>query len=310
MAYQSSTTSGNWLVLVDRGGGARSAGADSGFYYNPRLSPDGKRVVLSRFTDANLSSVDLWILDLKQHVRTRLTFDTTADHAVWSPDGRRIAYQKRPAGPGTFAGSIYWVPADGSSVPESLVTTAGRWRPAAFEPGGRGLVYFGKSQEQARVEIWRVATSGDRTPHQVLANNFNNYTPALAPDGRWMAYVSDESGHPEVYVRPYPGPGGRWQVSLNGGWEPVWSSDGREIFYRTTGQMMTAAVRTQGGFEVTSRTELFTGGYPQFPGVRNYDVTPDGHTFAMFQQLQGAAQTVYVTLNWFDQLRREHRKPN
>jgi serine/threonine-protein kinase len=307
MAFQSSVTSGNWLLLVDRSGVARPAGSDSGYYYNGRISPDGKRVTVSRFTDANLGSVDIWILDLKQRVRTRLTFDTTADYAVWSPDGRRIAYQRSPGGFGAFATSIYWVLADGSSPPESLVTTAGRWFPATFEPGGKALLYYGRTQEQTKSAIWRVATSGDRTPQQVLASGFNNFSPALSPDGKWMAYVSDESGRPEVYVRPYPGPGGRWQVSLNGGVEPVWSPNGREIFYRITDRMMAAAVRTQGGFEVGNRTELFSGGYNQFAGMRDYDVTPDGQNFTLFQQVQGAAQTVYVTLNWFDQLRREHR---
>jgi serine/threonine-protein kinase len=307
LAYQSSTTSGSWPVLVDRSGAARPAGADTGFYYNPRLSPDGKRVVVSRWTDANFSARDLWVLDLKQHVRTRLTFDTTADSPVWTPDGRRIAYRRSPGGVASFGSSIFWVPADGSGAPESLVTAAGRWIPAGFEPGGRALVYYGRSQEQVKAEIWRLDLGGDRTPHQVLATSFNNFLPALSPDGRWLAYVSDESGRPEVYVRPYPGPGGRWQVSLDGGVEPVWAPNGREIFYRNGERTMVAAVRTQGGFEVGSRAQLFEAAFDDFVGVRDYDVAPDGQTFVMFQPVQGTEQTVFVTLNWFDQLRRRRR---
>jgi len=303
LAYQSSTSSGSWPVVVDRSGAARPAGADTGFYYNPRLSPDGKHVVVTRWTDGNFSSRDLWILDLKQHVRTRLTFDTTADSPVWTPDGRRIAFRKAPGGVSSFGSQIFWVPADGSGAPESLVTAPGRWIPAGFEPGGRALIYYGRPQDQAKAEIWRLDLGGDRTPHQVLASAFNNGMPALSPDGRWLAYASDESGRAEVYVRPYPGPGGRWQVSLDGGAQPVWAPNGREIFYRNGERTMVAAVRTQGGFEVGSRTQLFEGAFDDFVGVRDYDVAPDGQSFLMFQPVQGTEQTVFVTLNWFNQMR-------
>ena len=150
--------------------------------------------------------------------------------------------------------------------------------------------------------------AGDGTPRQVLAGAFRNYDPSLSPDARWMAYMSDESGRFEVYVRPYPGPGGRWQVSLNGGTEPVWSPTGREIFYRDGDRMMSATVRTQGGFEVGVRAQLFEGAYDQTQGqFTNYDVSRDGRTFVMLQQVQGTAQSVFVTLNWFGQLRRQQR---
>jgi len=108
-----------------------------------------------------------------------------------------------------------------------------------------------------------------------------------------------------VYVRPYPGPGGRWQVSLEGGTEPVWSPTGKEIFYRDGDKMMTAAVRTVGAFEVGARNELFEGPFHTTSNqITNYDVTRDGKTFIMLQPVQGTAQTVFVTLNWFDQLKK------
>jgi serine/threonine-protein kinase len=293
-ALQSSVSSGSRLILVDRGGAVRDAGSDTGLYYAPRISPDGKRVAMARYTDGNFNAEDVWVMDLVQHTRTRLTFDTLAAWPVWSPDGRRVAYAR---GPG-----IFWVPADGSGTPESLVTAPGLWFPAAFEPGGQALVFHGQPTQQAKAEIWRAGAAGDRAPHQVLAGGFNNFNPSLAPDGRWMAYVSDESGRSEVYVRPYPGPGGRWQVSLDGGQEPVWSPTGREIFYRNGDRVMAATVRTQGGFEVGARTQLFEGSYDQVPlQLTNYDVTRDGQTFVMLQQVTGTAQSVFVTLNWFDQ---------
>ena len=301
-AYQSSVSAGSRLVFVDRGGAVRDAGSDTGLYYGPRLSPDGKRVAMTRRVDENSTTSDVWVMDVAQRTRTRLTFDTTATFPVWSPDGRRIAYARLVNSSTTH---VYWVAADGSGAPESLVTVAGQWYPAAFEPEGRALVYHGVRPQQAKAEIWQLGLGGARgTPHQILAAGFHNYDPSLSPDGRWMAYMSDESGRNEVYVRPFPGPGGRWQVSLDGGTEPVWSPTGREIFYRSGDRMMAAAVRTQGGFEVGGRTQLFDGAFDQTPRVlTNYDVTRDGQSFVMLQQIQGTAQSVYVTLNWFGLVR-------
>jgi serine/threonine-protein kinase len=139
----------------------------------------------------------------------------------------------------------------------------------------------------------------------VLATSFDNSGLALSPDGRWMAYVTNESGRDEVYVRPYPGPGGRWQVSLDGGSEPVWSTTG-EIFYRVNDDVMAAAVQTRAGFAVTGRTKLFTGVYERaLYRDHNYDVSRDGQTFVMLQRVVGARQAIVVTLNWFDQFRAE-----
>ena len=298
-AYQSSISAGSRLVFVDRSGAVRDAGADTALYYAPRLSPDGKRVAMARWVDDNQNAEDVWVMDLAQHTRTRLTFDTTATRPVWSPDGRRIAYARNEKG---FT-HVYWVAADGSGTPEPLVTKDGAWFPAAFTPDGLTLVFHGVRPQQTWAEIWQQgAASGDTTPQQVVAGGFHNYDPSLSPDGRWMAYMSTESGRNEVYVRPFPGPGGRWQVSLDGGTEPVWSATGREIFYRSGDRMMAAAVKTQGGFEVGGRTQLFDGPFDEAPRVLpNYDVTRDGKTFVMLQQIQGTAQSVFVTLNWFAQ---------
>jgi eukaryotic-like serine/threonine-protein kinase len=173
-----------------------------------------------------------------------------------------------------------------------------------FEPGGKGLIYTGEKSPQSKGEIWRVSLDSGATPVQILATAFDNGSPSLSPDGRWLAYTTNESGRDEVYVRSYPGAGGRWQVSLAGGTEPLWSPTGGEIFYRERDAMMAAAVRTQPGFEVTGRTKLFTGQY-ESGGFRDqdYSVTPDGRTFLMLQRVVGSRQAILVTLNWFDQFR-------
>ena len=301
-AYQSAVSSGSRLVFVDRNGAVRDAGSDTGLYVGPRLSPDGKRVAVGRWTDENYTASDIWVLDLGQHTRTRLTFDAVAGWPVWTRDGRRVAYERQAS---AGEGRLNWVPADGSGAPDSVVTTPGSWFPAAFSPDGRTLLFHGIPRQRSMAEIWEVETGGGAAPRPVLSGAFHDFDPTLSPDGRWMAYASDESGRFEVYVRPFPGPGGRWQVSLDLGTEPVWSPTGREIFYRSGDKMMAASVRMLGGFEVGARAELFEGAFDPGPNtLTNYDVTRDGKTFVMLQQVTGATQSVYVTLNWFEAQRR------
>jgi Tol biopolymer transport system component len=305
-AYQANVFVGSRIMLVDRHGGAREAGTDTGRYYAPRFSPDGKRVALVTWTDARYVTRDIWILDLAQRTRTRLTFDTTADLATWAPDGKKIAYARYPKGLNSQLTTLWRVAADGSGAPESLAMPAGLWLPGEFEPSGRALLLTGAPNGHTKGEIWALPLAGGGEPHVVLAGGFNNIFPSLSPDGKWMAYQSNESGRYEIYVRPYPGPGGRWQVSLEGGTEPKWSPTGKDIFYRDGDKFVAAAVRTVPAFEVTGRTVLFSGTFQANPiglPVTNYDVTKDGQTFVMLQQAQSTELSVYVTLNWFDQFR-------
>lgn len=303
LAYQAAETEGNRLMLLDRAGTARNAGADSGWLYAPRVSPDGRRVAILRGTTPTYLNRDVWVYDLAQKTQTRVTFDTTAGWPLWSPDGRRIVYTRFTGGSNDFPGQLYWVPADGSGSPQALVKQAGQWKATAFEPGGRGIVYSGRPSPQAKEEIWRAEVDG-AAPVQVLATPFNNGAPSISPNGRWLAYTADESGRDQVYVRSYPEAGGRWQVSLEGGTEPLWSPGGNEILYRSDDAMMAASVRTQPAFEVTGRTRVFTGQY-QTGSFRdhNYSVTGDGKTFAMLERVVGTRQAMLVTLNWFDQFR-------
>jgi serine/threonine-protein kinase len=304
LVYQPVYSEGFRLMLVDRAGTARNAGADSGFFYTPRISPDGRRVAILRGTSDQFVNRDVWVFDLAQRTQTRVTFDTTAAWPVWSPDARRIVYTRFIEGSNKFAGPLYSVPTDGSGSPQPLVTQAGQWKATAFEPGGRGIVYSGLPTPQGKEEIWRVGVDSGSVPVKVLATPFNNGAPSLSPDGRWLAYTADESGRSEVYVRAYPGAGGRWQVSLEGGAEPLWSARGGEIFYRNGDVMMSASVRAQPGFEVTGRTRLFAGEY-QLGNARDqdYSVSGDGKFFTMLERVVGTRQAMVVTLNWFDRFR-------
>ena len=306
-AFQATPNQGSHLVLVDRNGAVRETGADSGYFFVPRFSPDGQRVALNRATDINVNKADVWVYDLRQRSLTRVTFGTNDFYPVWSPDGRHIAYGKFLKGLATLEDKVYWTQADGSGMPELLLDRPGLWIPDGFELDGGGLLSHGFAPGGLVFEIWRSPLGHDSASTQLVASAFNNNAATLSPDGHWFAYSSAESGRAEIYVRPYPGPGGRWQVSLDGGSQPIWSGTGREIFYRNADRMMTATVRTQGTFEVGERVQLFTGTFNQaIFGARGYDVSPDGQTFLMLQPIVGVAQDLVVTLNWFDNLPRTH----
>jgi serine/threonine-protein kinase len=195
---------------------------------------------------------------------------------------------------------LYWVPADGSAPAESLLVAPGPQFAGDFTPDGRTLVYRAGGTPRS---LWSIRVDSAGAPRQFLANPFNNQTPSFSPDGRWVAYVSDESGRNEVYVRPFPGPGGRWQVSLDGGAEPRWSSTGGEIFYRSGAGMMGAVVRTAPEFAVGDRAALFEGAYLGGAGVyTQYDVSRDGQAFVMVRP-ETESQELIVVLNWFQNLR-------
>ena len=219
---------------------------------------------------------------------------------MWSPDGRRIVYSRFLDGSGGFRGQLFQLPADGSGAPEPLMADSGQWLPAGFEPGGRAIVFFGRPSPGAKAEIRRVTMEAGAKPQSVLATQFENGPASLSPDGRWIAYASNESGRNEIYVRPYPGSGGRWQVSLEGGTEPIWSRAGGEIFYRHGDDVMSARVRTKPSFEVLGRAKLFSGPF-RLAAFRdqNYSVTADGKTFLMVQPVVGPGQALVVTLGWF-----------
>jgi serine/threonine-protein kinase len=305
LAYQASASEGFGLLLVDRNGGTRHSGADTGYYYAPRFAPDGRRVALVRGTSQDFKTRDIWVFDLVQHTQTRVTFDTTALWPLWSPDGRGIVYTSFPKGQASFDAQLFIAPADGSGSPRPVTKLPGQWAATSFEPGGRGIVFYGSPSPRAKNQIWRVDLDSGAVPRQVLATPFDNSGPALSPDGHWLAYTADESGRPEVYVRSYPGTGGRWQVSLEGGTEALWSPKGDEIFYRSGETMMAAAVRTNPAFEVTGRTRLFTGGYQTgFAQDHDYSISADGKTFAMLEPVVGARQAMVVTLNLFDEMRK------
>ncbi len=293
LIYQSGTQLSR-LVVVGKDGGARSL-LDDRDYSFPRLSPDGKLLALSI---GSADHRDVWLDELSSGTLTRLTTEgLTNERPEWSPDGRRVLFR-------TDRGSrsaIWSRPADMSAEAAPLLSGE---RLDVFEgllsPDAHYLVY---QVDTTGADIYYRAVSGDSTPRPI-ANNpaaIENM-PRISPDGRWIAFVTNESGRDEVVVQPFPGPGGRVQVSTGGGTEPVWSRDGRRLFYRGSGKLMAAAFRTTPSFSVFARDTVLTDTYAFATNPHsNYDVFPDGAHF-VFLEPDHSSEMVVVA-NWGTVLR-------
>src|SRR5437588_717845 len=226
-AYVSAPAVLRELVMVDRAGGARVLPGEPQGYAAPRLSPDGRRIAVE-VDEPDLVNADVWMYDIARHSRTRLTFDQAGRRPIWTPDGRHIIYSRGQIGDA----DLYWIPADGTAPAESLLVAPDDQWAGDGTPDGRTLLF--RSGGGGPLRSMRVLPlrggGGARAPQSFLADQFDNHSPSLSPDGHWVAYASNESGRLEVYVRPFPGPGGRWQVSLEGGNEPVWAAGRRQPF--------------------------------------------------------------------------------
>jgi Tol biopolymer transport system component len=295
------------LVWVSRNGTEQPVAAPARAYVNPRLSPDGRRVAVG----VTEQESQIWLYDLSRETLTRFTFEGSANNApTWTPDGKRIAFQSNKEGPPT----LFWQLADGSGGLERLTTSEHNQVPMSWSTDGQ-LLAFIEINPATGYDIWVLrmgdpsASSGQvRKAQPFLRSPFNESVPRFSPDRRWLAYVSDESGRWEIYVRPFPGPGSKWQISTEGGTEPAWNPNGRELFYRSGDKMMAVDIATQPGFTAGRPRMLFEGQYVPTPGTNsNYDISPDGQRFLMLKPREspGSAPTqINVVLNWFEELKR------
>jgi len=244
---------------------------------------------------------DVWVYEPERDAMTRLTFGGSTYAPIWSPDGKRIAFGSSREG----VINVYWKPADGTGAEERLTTGDNPQFPSSWSPDGKFLAYV-DMPSGASGDIWVLPLEGERKPRLLAGTPFGERSPAFSPDGRWLAYASDESGGPEVYAAPFPGPGAKAQVSTGGGLWPVWSPDGKELYYRNGDKLMAAAVSGKTELRAARPRVVFEGRYDVSPWpARAYDVSPDGRRFVMVRSDRLAApRQINVVLNWFEDLTR------
>jgi len=291
LAYQEAGGVGDLAQLTwfDRTGKKLDAIGPRGNLWNPRISHDSRRVV---FTLGDPG--DLWVEDSSRHISTRLTFDPADDNnAVWSSDDSRIYFLSLRTG----GGDVYGKPSSGTGADERLAASSMLKVPNSVSPDGRFLL-MSTLNPKTKWDVELISLP-DRKVSDFLKTDFDENQGEFSPDGRWVAYSSNESGRWEVYVQPFPGPGGKWQISTAGGSMPVWRRDGRELFYLATDRkLMAVPVRIGAVFEAESPTPLFPTHLKSDPD-RHYDVSADGQRFLITMPLgDESAPPITLVQNW------------
>ncbi|MDA2935289.1 protein kinase [Acidobacteria bacterium AH-259-D05] len=285
------------LAWVDREGKGQALPVAPQPYRIPSLSPDGQRVAVE-IDQGNQQ--DIWVYDITREALTRLTFEGSNQSPAWTPDGRKVTFRSDRAGPH----NLFWKSGDGSGATERLTTSEQQQWESSWSPDGQFLAFYSDSSDSG-YDIWFISLAGEREPQLFLQTEFNEQFPKFSPDGRWLAYVSNESGRNEVYVRPFPkAEEGKWQISTEGGTLPVWARSGRELFYRGDNKMMAVDIET--GSSLTPGKPRLLFDVTPVDASATFDVTPDGQHFLMIQagEQQEKANQIHVITNWFEELQR------
>ena len=302
LVYQSVGKPTRQMVWLDRGGKQAGQAAEPGDYGPPRISPDGSRAAVARLGPDGVNA-DLWILDAAGNATRFTATPKYAGSPVWSPDGSKIAYFSNPEG----VYDIYVKPADGEGGAELFCRSTLPRYPTDWSRDGR-YILFGVISPGTKSDVWAISTA-NRKAAPILDTIYSEASAALSPDGKWLAFQSDQSGRDEVYVQPFEGATAgtprRWLVSAGGGGLPRWRGDGSEIFYMTSGgRMMAVSVHPSGGdFQFETAHMLFQT--RPIPGSWNlYDVSPDGRRFLLNLPLEwSSAAPITVVANWTGKLK-------
>jgi len=310
LVYDSSGSGGSMRpTWLDRAGRQLEAVAEPAYYLSPSLSPEEKRVVIERY-DSQAGTFDLWLWDLARGAGSRFTFDPAGDrNPVWSPDGSRILFASNRAG--VF--NLYVKISSGAGADELLLKTDQTKYPEDWSSDGR-LIAFAQQDPKTKNDLWVLPLEGPegapRKPAPYLQTEFNEQFAKFSPDGRWIVYTSDESTRDEVYVQPYPVTGAKWMISKDGGVQPRWRRDGKELFYiSSANSMMAVEVKLPGkgeaGFQAGVPKPLFQAPRSAGNAFPHYSVTADGQRFLMLAPMSETdSSPATVVLNWQAGLRR------
>jgi serine/threonine-protein kinase len=288
-------------LWVDRHGSGIPLALPPGQYFAPTIVPNGDRVALLMRRGTDDERTDLWVHEFRRGILTRLSFEGNNLGQIWSPDGKQLIYvSETPSRPHALVA----IAADGSGAAQLLLNPHERHVPTAITPDGRTLIVrrdkgTGAAVSSAYLTLTLPAPSGPVAPAPLLESATAMGRLSLSPDGKWAAYEARESGRGEIYVMPFPTPNRRWQISTDGGIWPVWSSNGRELFYRNRQDVMSVRVDTSPTFRSRPPVALFSGRYRPV-----FDVDRDGQRFLMLRLADAPPTEHHVVINWFEELRR------
>jgi Tol biopolymer transport system component len=291
------------LTLVDHKGNSKSLNIEG--KQSPRFSFDGKKILNTRLTQG---LTQLWIYDMERDIPRRFTekeFETW--WAIWTPDDRNIIFNSNMQG---SAVTMYQQMADGTGPVEKIISGKYHQQPKCWANDGTTLIYTEGMNPETGMDIYSIQPGIDTIPKPLLNSRFNEVHPSLSPDGHWLAYVSDEFDREEVFVCSYPDLSNRIQISPDGGVEPLWSPDGKELYYRdiTGAKLMSVKITYTNGLKPGIPELLFKGKYYGSSGLwgRNYDISPDGKMFLMLEEEETTSKTsnqINVILNWSETLK-------
>jgi serine/threonine-protein kinase len=289
------------FAWVDKDGHKSTLPLKPSSYLHPRLSPDGRQLAY----EVEGASHDIFTYDFARGTTTRMSLDGASHWPLWTPDGQRLTFRSWKTGTMT----MWWMPADKGAAPQRLTNIGSMQSPESWSPDGKMLAFTQMDDPQSGSDIYVLPLDGVSKPQVFWRTKFSEGSPKFAPNGKWLAYSSNESSQPEVYLTEYPGPGKKITISTNGGTDPLWRHDGRQLYYRLGDLMMVVDISYGRSLEVSKPRVLWRGNYlagagsscgMAGPTSSNYDVTPDGERFLMIEDASPAAECerLRVVSNW------------
>jgi Tol biopolymer transport system component len=286
------------LVWMNRKGGAEAVPLPARDYSTVALSPDGLQAAIQ----IEEGAAGLWIYDFPRATLTRLTSGTDSSQLpAWTPDGKRVVYR------GTRLGvrNLFWKPADAATEEERLTTDAENATPGSWSRDGKRLAFTAQTGDTG-ADIWTLSLEDNRKVQVFLNTPADERGPQFSPDGRWLAYVSNESGRDDIYVQPFQGPRRKWHISTEGGSQPRWARSGRELYYRSGDKMMAVDITNGPSFVAGSPRVLFEAPFATYGNnLMSYDVAPDGQRFLGIRDINPdpPSNQINVVLNWTEELK-------